>query len=337
MRVLVTGGAGYIGSQMVRQLVDNKIQVVVADSLENGHRAAVPPGVPLLIGNIGDEKFLDVIFSRYSFDAAMHFAGYIEAGESMKNPGKYFYNNVARTISLLESLIKYNVRRLVFSSSAGVYGNPSRNPIPDDHSLEAVNPYGESKVMVEKILMWYDSIWGLRSISLRYFNAAGAALDGKFGEDHPNESHIIPLAFKAALSSQPFLIYGDDYPTRDGTGIRDYIHVIDLCDVHLLALNALMQGHATAAYNVGSGQGYSVREIAEAARKISAVNFKIEIALRRSGDPDQLVADSTRLRRELGWMPRYSDLETMIGTAWKWHQSHPNGYADKGSGVPTRV
>ncbi len=329
MRVLVTGGAGYIGSQVVRQLVDRKIQAVVADSLENGHRAAVPPDVPLVIGTIGDEKFLDEILTRYSFDAVMHFAGYIEAGESMKNPGKYFHNNVARTTLLFEKMIKFNVRRLVFSSSAGVYGNPTRIPIPEDHPLQPINPYGESKVMVEKILAWFDSAWGLRSISLRYFNAAGATRDGKFGEDHPNESHVIPLALKAGLANEPFQIFGGDYPTRDGTCIRDYIHVIDLCDAHLLALDALMEGHATAAYNVGAGQGYSVREVAEAARRISGRNIKIEIAPRRAGDPNELVADSSRLRREFGWAPRDSDLETMIGTAWKWHQTHPNGYADK--------
>ncbi len=329
MRVLVTGGAGYIGSQMVRQLVDKKIQVVVADSLENGHRAAVAPNVPLRAGNIGDAKFLQDIFSRDTFDAVMHFAGYIEMKESVDNPGKYFRNNASYTTLLLDAMVKANVKRFVFSSSAGVYGDPIQIPIPEDHPTRPTNPYGESKLMVEKILGWFDASLGIRSISLRYFNAAGATLDGTFGEDHPTESHITPLALRAAFSNQPFQIFGDDYPTRDGTGIRDYIHVIDLCDAHLLALDALMNGHATSSYNVGIGRGYSVREIVDAAHKISGVDFPVTVGPRRPGDASESVADSSRLRREFGWTPRYSDLETIVGTAWKWHQTHPQGYADK--------
>lgn len=329
MRVLVTGGAGYIGSQMVRQLVDKKIQVVVADSLENGHRAAVASNVPLRVGNIGDAKFLQDIFSRDAFDAVMHFAGYIEMKESVDNPGKYFRNNASYTTLLLDAMIKANVKRFVFSSSAGVYGDPIQIPIPEDHPTRPTNPYGESKLMVEKILGWFDVAFGVRSISLRYFNAAGATLDGTFGEDHPSESHAIPLALRAALANQAFQIFGDDYPTHDGTCIRDYIHVIDLCDTHLLALDALINGHTTAAYNVGIGRGYSVREIVDAARKISGVHFPVTFGPRRPGDASESVADSSRLRREYGWTPHYSDLETIIRTAWKWHQAHLQGYADK--------
>lgn len=329
MRVLITGGAGYIGSQMVRQLVESKIDVVVVDSLENGHRAAVPPNVPLRIGNIGDADFWREIFSRDAFDAVMHFAGYIEMKESVENPAKYFRNNTAYTNQLLEAMVQANVKRLVFSSSAGVYGDPIQVPIPENHPLKPTNPYGESKLMVEKMLAWFDASFGLRSISLRYFNAAGATLDGNFGEDHPSESHIIPLVLRAALTNQPFQIFGDDYPTRDGTCIRDYVHVIDLCDAHLRALDALMQAHATTAYNVGIGRGYSNREIAETARKIAGVNFEIQIAPRRPGDASESVADSTRLREEFHWQPRYSDLATIIGSAWLWHQTHPKGYADK--------
>lgn len=329
MRVLVTGGAGYIGSQMARQLLENKIDVVVADTLENGHRAAVPREAALLIGNIGDENFLRQIFARDKFDAVMHFAGYISMNESMLQPGKYFRNNAAQTLNLLDAMRAAGVTRFIFSSSAGVYGNPLHVPIREDHPLAPTNPYGESKLMVEKLLRWYDSQHHLRSISLRYFNASGATLDGAYGEDHPDESHIIPLALRAGMNDQPFQIFGTDYPTRDGTCIRDYVHVIDLCDAHLRALDALMRGHATTAYNVGIGTGYSVREIFDAVKKISGLNIQTNLAPRREGDASETVADSTRLRNEFGWSPRYSDLETIVSSAWAWHRAHPNGYADK--------
>jgi UDP-glucose 4-epimerase len=329
MRVLITGGAGYIGSQMVRQLVENKIEVVVADSLENGHRAAVPVDVPLCVGDIGDEKFLEDVFARDAFDAVIHFAGYIAVKESVENPLKYFRNNVEKTIRLTDAMLKANVTCLVFSSSAAVYGIPTQVPIPDDHPKQPINPYGESKYLIEKILHWLGKSTPLRSISLRYFNACGAALDGAFGEDHPDEGHIIPLALRAAQKGKPFLLFGDDYQTRDGTCIRDYIHVIDLCDAHLRALAALTRGHATDAYNVGTGRGYSNREIAETARRVTGINFEIHFAPRRPGDPDELVADSSRLQKEFGWQPRYSDLETIIGSAWHWHKTHLQGYGDK--------
>jgi UDP-glucose 4-epimerase len=329
MRVLVTGGAGYIGSQMVRQLIENQMDVVVADSLENGHRAAVPANVPLRVGDLGDEKFLNDIFTRDKFDAVIHFAGYIAVGESVANPIKYFCNNIEKTIRLLDAMLKANVTRLVFSSSAAVYGNPTQVPIPDDHPKQPINPYGESKYLVEKMLQWLGAATPLRAISLRYFNACGATLDGNFGEDHPDEGHIIPLALRAAQNGKPFLLFGDDYRTRDGTCVRDYIHVIDLCDAHLRALDALTRGHATDAYNVGTGRGFSNREIAETIRRVTGIDFEIRIAPRRPGDPDELVADSSRLQKEFGWQPRHSDLETIIGSAWRWHKTHPNGYEDK--------
>jgi UDP-glucose 4-epimerase len=328
MQVLVTGGAGYIGSQMVRQLIEKQIDAVVLDSLENGHRAAVPANVPLLVGHTRDAKFLQDVFSRHQFDAVMHFAAYLTPKESVENPAKYFRNNVVGTLTLLEAMLDAGVNHFVFSSTCATYGDPIRVPIDEEHPQNPINPYGESKLMIEKMLKWFDAAYGLRSISLRYFNASGARLDGSHGEDHPDEVHIIPLALRAAMSGKPFQLFGDDYPTRDGSCIRDYIHVIDLCDAHLLALDVLMRGHATAAYNVGTGRGYSNREIAQAARKITGVNFEIQIAARRPGDPAELVADSTRLREEFGWQPRHSDLETIIGSAWKWHTAHPNGYGD---------
>ncbi len=330
MKILVTGGAGYIGSQMVRQLLENNIQVVVADSLENGHRAAVRAGVPLLVGNLGEVVFLRELFARGPFDAVIHFAGFISVRESVQEPARYFRNNVAFTNQLLATTVEHGVKQFVFSSSAAVYGNPLKVPITEDQPLKPINPYGESKLMVEQMLPWFESRYGLRAISLRYFNAAGATLDGAFGEDHPDESHIVPLALRAAQAGKAFQIFGDDYPTRDGTCIRDYIHVIDLCDAHLRALDALQRGHATSAYNVGISKGYSNLEIAETVRRITGIDFEITMGPRRPGDPAELVADSTRLRQELGWQPRYSDLETIIGSAWKWHQSHPKGYDDRG-------
>ncbi len=328
MRILVTGGAGYIGSQMVRQLVETGADVVVADSLENGHRAAVVSRVPLLVGNVGDAAFLDDVFRHGPFDAVIHFAGYISVKESMEDPGRYLRNNVSSTTLLLDAMARNGVKRLVFSSSAAVYGNPTVVPIPEDHPTQPINPYGASKLMVEQLIPWYEQRWGLRAICLRYFNASGAMLDGTYGEDHRDEGHIIPLAMRAARQRAAFRVFGGDYPTRDGSCVRDYIHVIDLCAAHLLALDALAAGHPTAAYNVGIGAGYSNREIAENVRRVTGIDFPIEVAPRRPGDPAELVADSSRLRQELGWVPRHSDLATIIGSAWAWHSSHPNGYGD---------
>lgn len=329
MKILVTGGAGYIGSQMVRQLVEKKIDVVVADSLENGHRAAVAPDVPLLVGNVGERNFLQQVFEHGPFDAVIHFAGYISVKESTEDPGKYFRNNVSYTNRLLDTMVRFGVKAFVFSSSAAVYGNPVTVPMLENDPKNPINAYGQSKLMVEQMLPWYAETFGLSAISLRYFNASGATLDGRFGEDHPNEGHIIPRAIYAAMTGETFRIFGDDYPTHDGTCIRDYIHILDLCEAHLLALDALKNGHATAAFNVGVGEGYSNRQIAEAVRKITGIDFKMQVSSRRPGDPAELVADSTQLRRELNWQPRYSDLETIVGSACKWHRAHPNGYADR--------
>ncbi len=329
MQVLVTGGAGYIGSQMVRQLVEQGISVVVVDSLENGHRGALPASVSLRTGNLGEGSFLRQVFSSHSIDAVMHFAGYISVKESVDFPNRYFRNNTAYTNLLLETMRDFRVKRLVFSSTAAVYGDPVRVPIPEDHLLRPINPYGQSKLMVEEMLRWCETAWGLKAISLRYFNASGATLDGAFGEDHPDESHIIPLALRAAARGNPFRLFGDDYPTRDGTCIRDYIHVIDLCEAHLLALESLEAGHSTAAFNVGTGHGFSNRELVEVVRRATGLEFPVQVSPRRPGDPAELVADSTRLRDEFGWTPRHSDMETIVGSAWAWHRLHPQGYADK--------
>lgn len=329
MRILVTGGAGYIGSQMVRELVEKKIATVVADSLENGHRAAVPSEAMLLVGNIGDAAFREQVFARGPFDAVIHFAGYISPRESMFDPTKYFRNNVMYTNELLDTMVQHDCKYIVFSSSAAVYGNPVTVPMPEDQPLKPINAYGASKLMVEEILPWYQTAHGLRAISLRYFNASGATPDGKYGEDHPDEIHIIPLALRAALGGRPFQIFGDDYSTRDGTCVRDYIHIFDLCDAHFRAVDALLDGHTTASYNVGIGAGYTNREIVDAALRITGIPFEVKIGPRRPGDPAELVADSSKLRREFGWQPRFPDLDSIIGTAWQWHKTHPNGYGDR--------
>lgn len=326
MKILVTGGAGYIGSQMLRQLLEKNYETVVLDNLEGGHKEALPKGTILVVGDIHDQKVLSSLFSQHKFEAVMHFAGVISMKESTENPYKYFYTNTFGALNLLEIMVKAKVKRLIFSSSAGIYGNPVHLPIKEDDPKAPTNPYGESKLMVEKILSWYDKIYNLRSISLRYFNAAGASLDGQFGEAHKDETHIIPLAAAAALSKSEFTIFGQDYQTKDGTCIRDYVHVIDLCDAHLLALNALMNNHPTASFNVGPGIGFSNIEVVEMLKKVSGINFAVKFGLRRPGDANELVADATKIKNELGWKPKFSDLQTIVETAWKWHQSHPKGY-----------
>ncbi len=326
MKVLVTGGAGYIGSQMTRQLIERGDEVVIFDNLGEGHKKAIPEGAALVVGDINDQKALDSLFNQYKFDAVMHFVGVISMAESMENPYKYFYTNTFGALNLFEVMIKFSVKKLIFSSTAGVYGDPLHTPIAEEDPKNPTNPYGESKLMVEKILAWYDEIFGLRSISLRYFNAAGASLDGQFGENHREETHIIPLAIKAVLTKAPFTLYGTDYQTKDGTCIRDYVHVVDLCNAHLLALDALLKDHKTDAFNVGPGIGFSNKEVIETIKKIIGIDFYVEIGERRAGDADELIADVSKIKEELGWQPKYSDLETIVKTAWQWHKSHPKGY-----------
>lgn len=339
MKILVTGGAGYIGSIMTRQLLDRGYEVVVLDDLSGGHRQAVDKRADFELIDLSDQKAIKSVFKRYKFDAVFHFAGVISMAESMENPAKYFRINVFNALNLFEVMTHHRVLKLIFSSSAGVYGDPVRLapakkrakrvclPIPEDDPKNPTNPYGESKLTVERVLGWYDKIFNLRSTSLRYFNAAGAALNGKLGEDHQPETHIIPLAIKTALGERKsFKLFGDNYETFDGTCIRDYVHVEDLCFAHLLALNALLKGSKTKVYNVGPGKGCSNKEVIAMIKKISGIDFPVEIYSRRPGDATELVADPTRIKNELGWRPQFSDLGTIVKTAWEWHRNNPKGY-----------
>lgn len=326
MRILVTGGAGYIGSQMVRELLHHGDEVVVFDNLIGGHKESLPKETKFIIGDILDRDALANLFKAEKIDAVIHFAGMISMAESMENPYKYFSTNTIGALTLIETMVKTNVRKLIFSSTAGVYGNPAETPIKEDDTKNPTNPYGYSKLMVEQMLSWYDKIYNLRSISLRYFNAAGATLDGNYGEDHKEETHIIPLALKSALAKSEFTIFGNDYKTKDGTCVRDYVHVIDLCDAHLLALDALLNSHKTDVFNVGPGVGYSNKEVVDKVKEITRIDFPIVTGKRRPGDVDELIADASKIKQELGWKPKHSDLETIVKTAWEWHKNHLNGY-----------
>lgn len=324
MKILVTGGAGYIGSVVSAELLGAGHQVVVYDNLSHGHRQAVPRGAEILTGEMGDREALDRAFQQHRPEAVMHFAALIEAGESMQAPERYFRNNTASTLTLLEAMLQHGTRRLVFSSTAALYGNPERTPIEEDAALCPTNAYGESKLLVERMLGWFHQIHGLRYASLRYFNAAGAA--GELGEDHRPESHLIPLVLQVALGRRPGIsVYGADYDTPDGTCVRDYIHVADLAAAHLLALDALA-GRQQLIYNLGNGRGFSVRQVVEVARQVTGHAIPAKDAPRRPGDPAVLVASSEKIRRELGWQPRYPELEQIVASAWEWRRGHPDGY-----------
>jgi len=318
MRVLVTGGAGYIGSFMVHRLQADGHQVVVLDSLERSKKEKIPEGIRFIQGSLLEKEALQEAFSE-PIDAVIHFAAYISVGESAKCPGIYFKNNVEATINLLEKMVEKQVSRIVFSSSAAVYGNPQTIPIPEDHPKNPESPYGESKLMVERILYWYYKSNNISSVSLRYFNASGAALDGSLGETHDPETHIIPNAIKAALHNTSFTLFGTDYDTKDGTCIRDYIHVVDLVQAHLLAVEKLQKGEGAFSYNVGTGEGYSNQEVLQMVEEVSGKQIVIEKNKRREGDPAQLIADPKRIREELGFQPQHSDLRTIVTSAFKWH------------------
>ena len=317
--ILVTGGAGYIGSHTAHLLGQQGYDVTVVDNLSRGQRHNADPE-RLRVVDIGDTEGLCRIFTERSFDAVIHFAAYIAVGESMRLPELYFTNNVSGSLSLLTAMVRSGVRHLVFSSTAAVYGMPAAVPIKEDAPYAPVNPYGESKVMVEKILHWFDVVHGLRSISLRYFNASGADPEGKLGEEHEPETHLIPLLFRAILTGRPVTIFGEDYPTPDGTCIRDYIHVSDLAQAHIVALEWLMGGGGSDAFNVGTGSGYSVRQVVRAVEEITGKRVPYIVGPRREGDPAELVADSAKLRRALKWTPRYSDLHDIVSTAWNFEQ-----------------
>ncbi len=317
--ILVTGGAGYIGSHTVRLLGQQGYDVTVVDNLSRGHRHNADPR-QLRVLDLADTAGLCALFEERRFDAVVHFAAYIAVGESMRTPELYFTNNVGGSLSLLTAMIRTGVRYLVFSSTAAVYGMPAAVPIKEDAPYAPVNPYGESKVMVEKMLHWFDQVHGLRSVCLRYFNAAGAHPDGTLGEEHDPETHLIPLLFHAILTGQPVTIFGEDYPTADGTCIRDYIHVDDLAQAHVLAIGWLTEGGASRALNVGTGSGYSVREVVRAVEEVTGQKVPYVAGPRRDGDPPELVADSSKLRRTLKWTPKHSELREIVSSAWNFER-----------------
>lgn len=324
MNILVTGGAGYVGSTVVAELIRAGHDVTVYDNLSHGRRQAIPAAAQLVIGDIADRAALDAVFSARRPDAVMHFAALIEAGESMQIPERYFRANAADTLTLLETMLAHGVRQLVFSSTAALYGNPVRTPIEEADPLCPTNPYGESKLMVERMLDWLNRTRGLCYACLRYFNAAGATAER--GEDHRPETHLIPLILQVALGRRDHIkVFGTDYPTPDGSCVRDYVHVLDLASAHLLALNALGE-RSRLIYNLGNGRGFSVREVIEAARRLTGHPIPAVEAPRREGDPATLVASSLRIRQELGWNPEHSSVEAIIRSAWDWHRQHPDGY-----------
>lgn len=316
--VLVVGGAGYIGSHMVWQLRHFGVRVVVLDDLSNGHADAVL-GAELVQGSIADVALLESLFAIHRFDAVMHFASFIQVGESVVDPAKYYANNVANTLRLLDAMRRHGVHRFIFSSTAAVFGEPAYCPIDEAHPQCPINPYGRSKLMIEQVLADYARAYGLRSVSLRYFNAAGAHPDALLGERHEPETHLIPLVLQAVAGKRPHIsVFGTDYPTPDGTCIRDYIHVMDLADAHWRALQYLQAGGETAVFNLGNGGGYSVKQVIDTAAQVTGLPVPVQYGPRRAGDPVRLVADATRARQVLGWQPKYAELETIAWHAWKW-------------------
>ncbi|MDQ0244136.1 UDP-glucose 4-epimerase [Bacillus fengqiuensis] len=328
--ILVTGGAGYIGSHTVLELQKQNIPVVVLDNLSTGHREAVQAS-HFYEGDIADHQLVKEIIKKHHINAVIHFAAKSLVSESVQKPDLYFRENTMKSCSFFENVIREGVKHIVFSSTAAVYGAAHHKLIKETDLLQPVNPYGESKWMVEKYLQWVGRVHDVKWTALRYFNAAGASLEGTIGEDHQPESHLIPLVLRTALGRREYIaVYGDDYPTLDGTCIRDYIHVLDLAQAHILALNALYENHSKQnVYNVGTGFGHSVTDIIEEAERITGRVIARKIESRRAGDPPVLVADSQNLQRHLGWKPKYSDLQTIIQSAWRWHLAHPNGYEKK--------
>lgn len=326
--ILVIGGAGYIGSHMVKYLLQKGERPMVLDNLELGHAEAVLCD-ELYDGDLRDRAFLDALFRDHDVECVMHFAAYASVGDSVVNPQKYYDNNVKGCYTLLEAMREAGIDKIIFSSSAATYGEPSHIPIPEDHPQNPTNPYGETKLVMERMLKWYNVAYGLKSVSLRYFNAAGADPEGQLGEDHDPEQHIIPVVLQTALGKRDAVqVFGTDWETPDGTCLRDYIHVTDLADAHLRALNALRDGRAACtAYNLGNGEGFSVKQVIETCERVVGRSIPWVASPRRAGDPARLVASSDRIRAELGWQPAYPDLETIVKHAWDWMERHPNGYA----------
>lgn len=330
MSILVCGGAGYIGSHTVYQLIEQGKDVVIVDNLQSGHMGAVHPKAKFYKGDIRDSAILDKIFTENKIESVVHFAANSLVGESMVKPLLYFNNNVYGMQILLESMVKHNIKNIVFSSTAAVYGEPKRIPILEDDETNPTNPYGESKLIMEKMMKWVNKAYGINYVSLRYFNVAGALEDGSIGEDHHPETHLIPLILQVPLKKREFItIFGDDYATPDGTCIRDYIHVLDLADAHIKAVEYLESGNESNIFNLGNGVGFSVKEMITAAEEVTKQDIKVVQGKRRAGDPAQLVASSAKAKEILKWSPKYTNVKDIIAAAWIWHTKHPNGFEDR--------
>ncbi|MGY3703959.1 UDP-glucose 4-epimerase GalE [Vagococcus martis] len=328
-KVLVLGGAGYIGSHAVKRLLDSGKEVVVVDNLLTGHKEAVDECATFYEGDIRDKDFLTEVFKKEDISQVVHFAASSLVGESVENPLKYFNNNVYGMQTLLEVMNEFGVKEIVFSSTAATYGEPDVTPITEETPTNPTNPYGEGKLMMEKMMKWCDNAYGIKYVSLRYFNVAGAMLDASIGEDHTPETHLLPIILQVALNQrEKLMIFGDDYPTPDGTCIRDYVHVVDLVDAHILALNYLSTHDESQIINLGSSNGFSVKELLTEAIKVTGKDIPAEVAPRRAGDPSMLVASNEKAKTILGWNPQYTDVETIISSAWQWHQTHPHGYGE---------
>ncbi|AYF92219.1 UDP-glucose 4-epimerase GalE [Apilactobacillus bombintestini] len=330
MAILVPGGAGYIGSHTVDRLIEKGFDVVVVDNLATGHLESVNDKAKFYRGDIRDKEFLNDVFDKEDIDGVIHFAANSIVPESMEKPLKYFDNNTGGMITLLEVMRDHDVKCIVFSSTAATYGEPESIPVKETDSQVPTNPYGESKLMMEKMMKWADVAYGIKFTALRYFNVGGAKMDGSIGEDHSPETHLIPIILQVAQGTRDKLqIFGNDYPTKDGTNVRDYVHVMDLADAHILAMNRLLKGGDSQAFNLGSSTGFSNREMLETARKVTGKEIPAEDAPRRPGDPSTLVADSTKAREVLGWKPQHDNVADIIASAWKWTQKHPNGYEEE--------
>ncbi|AEO99767.1 MULTISPECIES: UDP-glucose 4-epimerase GalE [Heyndrickxia] len=330
MSILVLGGAGYIGSHAVYQLIDQKYDVVVIDNLQTGHRAAIHPKAKFYEGDIRDRAFMQEVFGKEKIDAIIHFAANSLVGESMEQPLKYFDNNVYGTQIVLEMMKEFHVPHIVFSSTAATYGEPEHVPITETMPTVPTNTYGETKLTMEKMMKWCEKAYGIKYVALRYFNVAGARSTGEIGEDHHPETHLIPVVLETVLGKREAItIFGEDYDTKDGTCVRDYIHVEDLIDAHILALQYLQNGGASDVFNLGSSNGFSVKEIVDTVREVTGKGFNVKIGDRRAGDPSTLIASSDKAKRVLGWNPKKTDIRQIIKDAWNWHESHPNGYDDR--------